>query len=560
LNNSFYYFTFFFFLVSINSYSQQLKLKIYSKDSLQGEFLKEINYKKEQLDSTSIIKELELINLNLKKIGFLNNKMLYLKKTDTLYSAVFNLNNKFEKIRINLSKDLKTFLNSNNSNYTYNKKYIELDWNKTPLFLNELVLFFEQNGNSFAQVYLKNITLNDNHAVADIYITKNISRTIDKIIVKGYSKFPKKYISNHLDIKLNGKFNTGKLALISKNIKTISFVEEIKKPQTLFTKDSTLIYIYLKKKRANRFDGLVGFSSNKNNSNLDFEGYLNIQLNNIFNSGEQLKLLWQSNANQNKKLELEIETPYIFNSKFTPRALLDIYNQDSTFINITSLLSIDYKLKNNTSLGGVIESRNATDLTKSTLSNNISNFSSFFYGINYNYKTLTNHVLFPVKHHLSISTLFGTRKSLNNTKKQQKINLNSSYSYLITSKHSVSLKNSSSALISDNYIDNELFRIGGAKSIRGFQENSILSTVHSIFSLEYRLSTNKSSYIYSITDYAYNYNKSSNIKTNLFSLGLGYAFTTKAGLLNLSYALGKTNTSPFNFNDATLHLNLITFF
>lgn len=546
--------------MSLNSYSQQLKLKISSKDSLQNRILGGINYKKEQLDTKSVTKELELINLNLKKIGFLNNKILHLKKTDTLYSAIFDLNNKFEKIRINLSKDLKIFLNSNNSNYTYNKKYIELDWNKTPLFLNELVLFFEQNGNSFAQVYLKNITLNDSHAVADIYIKKNISRTIDKIIVKGYSKFPKKYIHNHLGIKLNDKFNTGKLALISKNIKTISFIEEIKKPQTLFTKNSTSIYIYLKKKRANRFDGLIGFSSDKNNNNLNFEGHLNIQLNNIFNHGEQFKLVWQSNANQNKKFELKIETPYIFNSKFTPRASLDIYNQDSTFINITSLLSIDYKLKNNTSLGGIIETKNATDLTKSIVSNNISNFSSFFYGVNYNYKTLTNHLLFPIKHHLNISTLFGTRKSLGNTKKQQKINFNNSYSYLITSRHSISLKNSSSILISDNYLDNELFRIGGAKSIRGFQENSILSTMHSIFNLEYRLTTNKFSYIYSITDYTYNYNKSSNLKTNFFSLGLGYAFTTKAGLLNLSYALGKTNTKPFNFNNAALHVNLITFF
>ena len=113
---------------------------------------------------------------------------------------------------------------------------------------------------------------------------------------------------------------------------------------------------------------------------------------------------------------------------------------------------------------------------------------------------------------------------------------------------------------SDNYLANELFRIGGVNNIRGVNEESIFASIYSVFNLEYRFKPNATSYFYSITDFSYTENDIANQKTNIFSLGLGYALITKAGVLNLSYANGKFDNEPFSIQNSKIHVKIISTF
>ena len=52
-----------------------------------------------------------------------------------------------------------------------------------------------------------------------------------------------------------------------------------------------------------------------------------------------------------------------------------------------------------------------------------------------------------------------------------------------------------------------------------------------------------------------------NVTNHFFSLGIGLAFETKNGLLNVSYALGKRNDVPFNIREASkIHFGYVNFF
>ena len=115
-------------------------------------------------------------------------------------------------------------------------------------------------------------------------------------------------------------------------------------------------------------------------------------------------------------------------------------------------------------------------------------------------------------------------------------------------------------LISDNYLSNELFRIGGVNNLRGVNEESIFASSYSIFNLEYRYKPNISSYFYTITDFSYSENKINDQITNVLSLGIGYAFITKAGVLNLNYAIGKFNDSSFNLENSKVHIKIVSNF
>jgi len=89
-------------------------------------------------------------------------------------------------------------------------------------------------------------------------------------------------------------------------------------------------------------------------------------------------------------------------------------------------------------------------------------------------------------------------------------------------------------LNSDQYFTNELFRIGGVNSIRGFNEQSIFTKNYSYFNFEYRFLASTTSYFYTITDLGF-------IKTteneSILGLGLGYLFINNQSKINKSYQI-----------------------
>ena len=66
-------------------------------------------------------------------------------------------------------------------------------------------------------------------------------------------------------------------------LQELQFANQIKEPEILFSKDSTILYVYIDKNRSNTFDGFLGFGTNEETSNLELNGYLNLELINNLN-------------------------------------------------------------------------------------------------------------------------------------------------------------------------------------------------------------------------------------------------------------------------------------
>ncbi|NCQ15041.1 MAG: hypothetical protein GW810_09615, partial [Flavobacteriales bacterium] len=143
---------------------------------------------------------------------------------------------------------------------------------------------------------------------------------------------------------------------------------------------------------------------------------------------------------------------------------------------------------------------------------------------------------------------------------QLKIEAEVSYLWLLNQRNALFIKNRSAFLNTSNYLTNELFRLGGAKNIRGFDEERLLASTFSILNLEYRYKTNLDAYLYTITDFGYLNNALVKQNSNLYSLGFGYKFRAKMGVINLSYVLGIINNHQINLQDAKIQFNLKTVF
>ncbi len=517
---------------------------------------------KDIISADSINLELSNHIYKLQLRGYLQVSIDSLNKSDSACVAFLSPGERLESVKIfydHISKailnekDLKPFTNE------INESYFIIPFIEIPKLMESLVAVFEAKGDSFVQISLQNISLKNQEARAELKLEQNIVRKIDKVIVKGYENFPKNYIDHELNLKIGSVFNKGKIELASRAINNLSFADEKRPPEILFTNDSTIVYLYLDKKKSNQFDGIIGFASKDESDGIEFNGYLDLSINNIFNSGETIALYWKNNGENRQRFYLEAETPYIFNLPLTPKANFELYRQDSTFNNVKANISLLYNFTGKGQIAAEFSTENSNDLLNGNTIG-VASYSNNFYGLSYNYKSLSTDALFPIKFHFGLSALFGSRKDNSETTKQMKFQAYANYLYAINYKNFVFIQNSSGLLNSDNYFENELYRIGGINNLRGVNEESIFASSYTIFNVEYRFKPNLTSYFYTITDYSYSENKLIANETSVISLGLGYAFSTKAGVLNLSYAIGKFDDSPFTFDNSKVHIKILSNF
>jgi hypothetical protein len=168
--------------------------------------------------------------------------------------------------------------------------------------------------------------------------------------------------------------------------------------------------VYLEKTKPNTFDGYIGFT-NDDNKKLTFNGYLDLVLNNILNSGEKLSLYWKSDGKDQKTFNLGIELPYIFKSPIGLKAELNIYKQDSTFQNTRTAIDLGYYFNYNTRLYLGYQSTESSDIQNANTAT-LSDFNNSYMTTALEFLEFKNDdFLFPEKTNFELKVGTGKRDS-----------------------------------------------------------------------------------------------------------------------------------------------------
>ncbi len=491
--------------------------------------------------------KIRLFTEKLDYLGFLNYQIDSTYTNDSLFYYRFDLKKPISKVSIKL-KD-KNLLSLFSSYQLEHSDFIEIDFTKLSSFIADVRAYYNRNGQVFAQVYFDRITKNKTRLTTQLIVVKEKKRFLDKIVIQGYADFPKSFITYHLNLKKGTVFNQSIVSEVSTQLKQLSFVSEIRKPELLFTKDSTAVYLYLKKEKSNNFDGLVGFS-NAEEKGVQLNGYLNLNIQNAFNSGTTLDFKWLADGKQVQSLDLSFHYPYLYKTPISSQYDFALYKKDSSFITVSHRMLLDYQLKKQHKIGFTLESNLSNSIALNT---NNSDYNNLFYGVSYEYNKPIKHPIFKNKWFLHSDFSKGERENIPQTKISNEL----IFLGKLTSKQFFRIKNHTALLISDNYLDNELFRIGGANSIRGFDERSLLAQSYSYFNFSYGYIVGEGAYLSALSDYGLL--KQSNLENTLqvYSFGLGYHFSSKIGRVGLQYFMGNTSEHSFSFGSSKLHVQLV---
>ena len=552
---------FVFALISAQTFSQELSLEIYSQNSDENRLLSTVEFNKNFSDFKELKNELNFVLEKLKKIGFIKAEINQIQQIEnTKYEAEFSLKNQIKNIYV-FGMDSIALKDYKNYTKIDNKKTLILPIEKVENFFKKLNEFLSNKGFPFNSAKLTNIERFENdNLMAEIEINFEKERKIDKIVVKGYENFPDSYLKYLTKYKIGEKFNLDEIQQNSELLNQLRFVKQIKKPEILFTEDSTSIYLYLEKQKRNNFDGFIGFSSDESDNNVQFQGYLDFELVNNFNFGEEIQFLYKSEKNADRILKANVDLPYIFKSPVGANLGLILTKKDSSFVTNEQFVSFFYKNSRNYkfSLGiRSIQSDEQLEIPNADFQDYETFFSDFIYEFS---KYNQNNLLFPIKENYLFKISQGKRTSNNQQNNQLFINMDLTKIFDFGLKNSIYLNFKSEILDSETYFSNELSRFGGANSIRGFDENSFFSNKYFLLITEYRLKLNNTIYINSIFDVGNYENKLINAYNNIYGVGMGVGLLTKGGIFSLSYALGSDMKQTLDTKNAKIHIKYSSFF
>lgn len=543
--------------------AQNLNLIIEAETTIHQSLLDSLEQPKSFANYISLKKAADTLAFQLQKKGYIESELRVLeKKNDSSYVATYFLGNRYLYIKVfyQAAAFKKSELFRVAQEVTDEYFILRVDNVETALL--KLNSFKAENGNAFARVRLDKISkLSANTLGAQLILESGAERTIDSLVVKGYDKFPKSYLKYYAGVRVGRKFSQKKLIAQNDVLNNLGFVSTIKAPEALFRKKATAVYFYLKKQNNNLFDGILGFSTNEETRNLTFNGYINLELNNNLNYGEQLLVNYKADGNEQQNFRVRATMPYLFKSPFGLGAELKIFKRDSSFVTTEQQARITYQITptSHSYIGYKgYESSNLLDEAIGGIAIEDYTSRNIIAGIAYKKQQRNN--LFPVKSYLSIDAEVGSRELKSTKEGQERFSALLHHIFNLNFKNSIYLQNSTSVLLSDTFITNELFRFGGITSIRGFDENSIDASFFSVLNTEYRYAFNASIYIHSIIDVGYFENQIFLQKEKLYSFGIGLGLQSKAGLFKLNIANGNSETQDFGLSNTKIHISLTSRF
>lgn len=452
-----------------------------------------------------------------------------------------------------------------------------------PLQLSKLfekvLSYYENNGYPFTSIKLDSTQIIDNEISSKLTINEGPLIRIDSIHIKGGVHNSNKVVYNIIQVTPNDLYRQNIIDQIDTRIKESPFLVAVKPTEYDFTNNKCNIYVYLKNKPASNFNGIIGILPD-DNGKINITGDVKIKLINALHQGESIEINWRKIQNLTQNLKTAFTYPFLFNTSFGIDTKFSLYKRDTTFINLEGKLGVQYIFNSNNSLAVFYQNKSSNLISTkqfefATTLPEFADISNNAYGIEVKSSKL-DYKYNPTKGFLSHLTASAGTKVIrknnnlnpiiyeNTNLKTVQFSIQSKLDFYIPIKKrsTVKLGSNTGFIFNENIFTNELFRIGGNRILRGFDEESIYTSSYATATLEYRFLLEENSNLFAFIDGAWYENsvEGNFITDTPIGTGVGINFSTKPGIFSISYALGSQMGNPFLFRSAKIHFGFVSIF
>lgn len=435
----------------------------------------------------------------------------------------------------------------------------EDNWN---LSLDQILQGYAEKGYPFAQLVVQSLRVEENRVYPKATINSGPFIPFDSLVVLGYTEINRPLLYYESNWNAGRPFSERYLRDLEENIQASEYLNTSKAPAVAFFPDGAQVYLYLTKRSANQISGIIGLnteSEGETTLNGDFE----LKLLNTFNRGESLNIRWRSPDRSVQDFQFDFAYPYLYGSPFGLSSGFSLFRQDSSFIKRNFKLGFSYRLANQSffTVNGFIRSSDPLGINE----NNGQSFGSFQQagaGIGLKIIRLNQRIVARKGYLLELDLKSAQREANQEISLQYAWSAEAAYYANFTGNWVWHQSLGSQGIGGSQLFENELDRLGGIKTLRGFNELQLFTSSYALSRNELRYMLGPLDYLSIFLDAAYTENRSrSPILQNWHTgMGAGINFQTKGGIFSLFLAVGQSASERYDFRATKVHLSYVNSF
>lgn len=403
---------------------------------------------------------------------------------------------------------------------------------------------------------------------------------IDTIIFKGNPRERPSFIFNLTRLRPGDPYQHQLIADLPRVLNNSIYYERVAEPQVTFLPyDGAQVEVSLNKTQAGRFNLLLGILPPADESQrLQFTGVVDILLVSPLRMGEVLLLEYNRLPSTSQRMNLELQLPYLLRTPVRAEGQFSLLKQEEDFLNLEYRAALEYGFSPNLTASFHLNGRSSRILD-STLQDTANltpdqlDGGRQLVGVGLHYERLDYRFNPSRGLDASVELGIGQRRIRQNARLDEQIyegldleqpvqeaELSIKGYIPLAQRQVLHLANRSYWLGLDQYLRNDQQQVAGARSIRGFNENQFFTDLMSFFTLEYRFQLERDSYLFGFFDAAYLRDRVRDSDQYPIGTGIGMNYGTKAGILSVVYAVGRTADIPFQPARGRIHVGLVNRF
>lgn len=440
--------------------------------------------------------------------------------------------------------------------------------------IDGLLSRYDRSGYPFAKVEVTSIrpVLRDSVDQLEIGISVDEGQqvTINEIRIEGNTETKTDVIIRETGIRLHEVYDADRVSKIRNRLSRMNIFAGVSEPELYVGPGGGGLLIRVQEQNTNSFDGIVGYAPSRSEGESGLiTGMVDISMRNLFGTARKVSVRWLRDERDAQEISFRYLEPWLLNLPVNVSGGISQRQQDTTYVRRTLDVQADLLLTGSLSLGGVLTHETVIPSgiqgpLAVSASRTITSGLLIHYDTRDNPVSPTGGVDYQTGYQIGKKRISAPSIPFsgptNGTVQKISIDLDT---YVSTFSRQVLAEGVHAREISADIIEaGDLYRFGGARTLRGYREDQFLGSRIAWANTEYRFLLGPRSYFSGFIDAGYYFVPvnlalgSSSEQFFKLGYGIGLQIETGLGVLGTSFALGEGDS----FVQGKIHIGLMNQF
>lgn len=435
-----------------------------------------------------------------------------------------------------------------------------------------LLTRYERIGYPFVRCLIDSVRMRSSGPVDSLDLLLRIEEgdrlTIDELRVEGNTVTDTRVIVRESRIRYGEAYDPGRVRTIRQRLMRLNIFSAVNEPEVYVRKERGGLLLRVQEGNTSTFDGIAGYIPPGQEGESGYvTGMVSVFMRNLFGTGRKLNVRWQKEDRYSQELALGYREPWLFDQPVNAGVEFQQRQQDTSYVRQILRIQGELMLSEEISVSILGGSENVIPSDDSTAqrpprSTTLTIGAEVLYDTRDDLYSPTTGARYRADGHYGRKQLSQSAPGDTQRESIQRFGLDVDLFLGTFPRQVLALGVHGRQIQGDQLDESELFRFGGAATLRGYRENQFIGSQVAWATTEYRFLLARRSFVYGFVDLGYYY-RPADITRNIesseafhYGYGLGIRFDTSLGNLGVSFALGKGDS----FAQGKVHFGLINEF